>query len=192
MGSNGGVDTRTPESAENDARHTIDRQMPNLSQIPCYSLNERTRKAGRTVRSGSPSIMHPRSAAQRTASHAVAGGSPFTAVEVGRLRCNGRRGWAPPMYLRRKLSLSLGHATVRGRMAPEHPRFSMAMPIACRCHLHADGRSALPCDRLTSLRPKARPARLPSGRAPSTCALRTALLSNAPAKLGQARGQGPN
>lgn len=122
MGSNGGVDTRTPESAENDARHTIDRQMPNLSQIPCYSLNERTRKAGRTVRSGSPSIMHPRSAAQRTASHAVASGSPFTAVEAGRLRCTSAASF-PSLWVTRPCA----DAWRRNTLASQRP-----------CRLHAD------------------------------------------------------
>ena len=146
-------------------------------------------------RAGTPSIMHPvRTGAQHTASHAVAG----VRSRPSRLGASD----VPPL----PAFPSLGHAAVRGRMAMEHPRFAMAMALACRWHLHADG-TCMPmalerrwhlhadgtCDRLTSLRPKrkARPARLPSGRAPSTCAPRTALLSNAPAKLGKARGQGP-
>ena len=128
---------------------------------------------------------------------------------------HGRRGWAPPMYLRCQLSPLLVtrpcadawrwsmaiamHADADAwrwsTLASQWPWHLHAdgtcMPMALerRWHLHADGT----CDRLTSLRPKrkARPARLPSGRAPSTCAPRTALLSNAPAKLGKARGQGP-
>ena len=163
-------------------------------------------------RAGTPSIMHPvRTGAQHTASHAVAGvrsrPSRLGASDVPPLPAFPSLGHAA---VRGRMAMEHQHghccACRCGRMAVEHPRFAMAMALACRWHLHADG-TCMPmalerrwhlhadgtCDRLTSLRPKrkARPARLPSGRAPSTCAPRTALLSNAPAKLGKARGQGP-
>ena len=94
-------------------------------------------------RAGTPSIMHPvRTGAQHTASHAVAGvrsrPSRLGASDVPPLPAFPSLGHAA---VRGRMAMEHGHccACRCGRMAVEHPRFAMAMALACRWHLHADG-----------------------------------------------------
>ena len=90
-------------------------------------------------RAGTPSIMHPvRTGAQHTASHAVAGvrsrPSRLGASDVPPLPAFPSLGHAA---VRGRMAMEHGHccACRCGRMAVEHPRFAMAMALACRWHL---------------------------------------------------------